>query len=89
MRVFLFILSFAFFSCGAGTRTIGGATSKNLIKQVSVETGCPIEKIMLLDKQQSAGNATYALDVCGNRMVYKQVGSVFLEVSKANEMFKQ
>jgi hypothetical protein len=67
-------------------RTASGATINNLKEQVSIEQGCDIDKIELLEKQQAAGNATYALDVCGKRMVYKQVGSVFMESGKADKM---
>ncbi len=83
-RTFLLLSSAVLLSsCGATMRTMSGATSNQLIKQVSVEQGCPKDEIKVLDKQQAAGNATYALDVCGKRMVYKQVGSVFMESSKS------
>jgi len=80
--LFLVVLT----SCGSIMRTASGATINNLKEQVSIEQGCDIDKIELLEKQQAAGNATYALDVCGKRMVYKQVGSVFMESGKADKM---
>lgn len=80
------VFAIALSSCGAATRTMSGSTINNLKKQVSIEQGCDLDKIELLDKQQSAGNATYALDVCGQRMVYKQIGSVFMESAKADKM---
>tara|TARA_R100000306_G_C4354475_1_gene131917 strand:- start:812 stop:1084 length:273 start_codon:yes stop_codon:yes gene_type:complete len=87
MRKFTILLfAIALTSCGASMRTMSGATINNLKKQVSIEQGCDVDKIELLEKQQAAGNATYALDVCGKRMVYKQVGSVFMEASKADKM---
>jgi hypothetical protein len=87
MRKFtILILAIALTSCGATMRTMSGATIDNLKKQVSIEQGCSVDKIQLLEKQQAAGNATYALDVCGKRMVYKQVGSVFMEAAKADKM---
>ena len=44
------------------------------------------EEIKILDKVKTTGNATYSLDVCGKRMVYKQIGSVLMEASKADNM---
>lgn len=76
-------------SCGSAVRTMSGATEGNLKKQVSVEQGCPIEKIEILDSQKAAGNATYSIDVCGKRMVYRQIGSVFMEKGEADELLKQ
>lgn len=94
MRKFtIIIFSIALTSCGAINRTVSGSTINTLKKQVSIEQGCDIDNIELLEKQQAAGNATYALDVCGKRMVYKQVGSVFMESSKAdktvNDLYNQ
>ena len=76
-------------SCGAINRQIFGNTESDLIKQVSIETGCASEKIKVLEKMQNFGNATYALDVCGKRMVYKQVGSVFMTAEEADKLTKK
>ena len=85
-KIFIIVLVIGMSSCGALNRSVSGATINNLKEQVAIEQGCEEENIKLLDKQQAAGNATYALDVCGTRMVYKQVGSVFMEASKADSM---
>lgn len=76
-------------SCGAINRTISGNTIDDLKKQVSVETGCAVEKIVLIDKIQNLGNATYSLDVCGKRMVYKQIGSVFMKAEEVDKLLKR
>ena len=73
-------------SCGSVNRTMFGTTEKNLIKTVSIEQNCDAENIEIKHKLKGLGGATYALDVCGTRMVYKQVGSVFMESSKADKM---
>lgn len=83
----LFISTFLF-SCGSGARTVFGTTEKTLIKTVSIEQNCPQEDIKVLDSTKGLHGATYALDVCGKRMVYKQVGSVFMEQSVADETVK-
>lgn len=88
-KIFILFLAIGITSCGALNRTVSGATINNLKEQVAIEQGCAEEDIELLDKQQAAGNATYALDVCGKRMVYKQVGSVFMEAAKADAMMNQ
>lgn len=77
----LFIVSFAFVitSCGAFIRSTTGTTAAAAKKQASVEYGCPIEKIILLEKTTRTGNSTYALDVCGTRRVYTQIGSTLQE----------
>jgi len=79
-------LSIVLLNCGAVNRTAFGMTETKLIQTVSVEQGCPKEDIKILDKVKSTGNATYSLNVCGKRMVYKQVGSVFMESSKADNL---
>lgn len=78
-------LSMVLMNCGAVSRTIFGITEEKLIQTVSVEQGCPKENIKITDNVKTFGNATYSLDVCGKRMVYKQIGSVFMEASKADE----
>ncbi|MCG8808913.1 hypothetical protein G1K57_12290 [Tenacibaculum finnmarkense] len=85
-KITILLFAIALTSCGAAMRTMSGATINTLKKQVSIEQGCAIEKIELLEKQQAAGNATYALNVCEKRMVYKQIGSVFMEAAKADKM---
>lgn len=76
-------------SCGEVNRQIMGNTEKDLIKQVSIETGCSSEKIIIIEKIKNFGNATYALDVCGKRVVYKQVGSVFMTALEADKIMKK
>jgi uncharacterized protein YcfL len=75
-------------SCGSASRTMFGTTEKNLINTVSIEQNCPAEKIEILQKEKGLHGATYALNVCGNRVVYKQIGSVFMESSKADATVK-
>lgn len=72
-------------SCGSLNRSMTGTTESKLIKTVSVEQGCSVENVKVLDKIRTAGNATYSLDACGKRFVYKQIGTVFMESSKAEE----
>lgn len=67
---------------------MSGTTESKLIKTVSVEQGCPVENVKVIDKVKTLGNATYSLDVCGKRVVYKQIGSVFMEGSKADNLIK-
>lgn len=63
-----------------------GTTENNLIKTVSIEQDCPEENIKVLDKIKGLHGATYSLDACGKRLVYKEVGSVFMEASKADKV---
>jgi hypothetical protein len=72
-------------SCGSLNRSMTGTTESKLIKTVSVEQGCSVENVKVLDKIRTMGNATYSLDACGKRVVYKQIGTVFMESSKAEE----
>ncbi|WP_288447628.1 hypothetical protein [uncultured Chryseobacterium sp.] len=71
-------LSIVLLSCEATAKATHGATESKLIKIVSVEQGCPVENIKIIDK----GRGSYALDVCGKRKVYRQAGSTFMESSK-------
>ncbi|AYZ34882.1 hypothetical protein EGY07_04525 [Chryseobacterium indologenes] len=82
------LLSISMCSCGSVNRTMSGTTESKLIKTVSVEQGCPVENVKVIDKVKTLGNATYSLDVCGKRVVYKQIGSVFMEGSKADNLIK-
>ena len=82
-------MSLFLFSCGAVNRTMFGTTEKTLIKTVSIEQNCPKENVKILDRNKGLHGATYALDVCGKRMVYKQVGSVFMEQSELDKTIKK
>lgn len=75
-------------SCGSLNRSMTGTTESKLIKTVSVEQGCSVDNVKVIDKIRTAGNATYSLDACGKRVVYKQIGTVFMESSKAEETVK-
>lgn len=87
--VLIVVLSFTFLSCGGVlTRKMFGTTEKNLIETVSIEQNCPAKNIKIIQSNKGLHGATYALDVCGKRVVYKQVGSVFMEASKTDKMFK-
>ncbi|WP_299135485.1 hypothetical protein [uncultured Tenacibaculum sp.] len=87
--VLINLISLLLLSCGAVNRTVFGATEKTLIKTVSIEQNCPKENIKVVDENKGLHGATYALDVCGKRMVYKQVGSVFMEATKMDETIKK
>ncbi|MBZ9729998.1 hypothetical protein LB467_09900 [Salegentibacter sp. JZCK2] len=78
-----------FISCGSVKRTMFGTTEKTLIKTVSVEQGCEKENIEIIDSVKGLHGATYSLDVCGDRMVYKEVGSVFMEASVADKKVEE
>lgn len=56
-----------------------GATVQDLKNHVSVDTDCPIDKIVLLNLSEQLGNAIYVLDVCGTKMKYRRTGSVFFK----------
>ncbi|MGP2571391.1 hypothetical protein ACT4R9_00055 [Ornithobacterium rhinotracheale] len=73
-------------SCNSFGRFMSGVSEFSLLKTVSVEKGCPLESVKIIDKVQTAGNATYRVNACGKEFVYKQVGSVFLEASEANKL---
>ncbi|MFL0114048.1 hypothetical protein [Tenacibaculum maritimum] len=86
-KIFLMLLVNLFLSsCGAVNRTMFGTTEKTLIKTVSIEQNCPKENIKITDRNKGLHGATYALEVCGKRITYKQVGSVFMESKKADKM---
>lgn len=76
-------------SCGgAYMRTMFGTTEKTLIKTVAIEQNCDSKNIKIIEKVKGLHGATYALDACGKRVVYKQVGSVFMEKSEADKMLE-
>lgn len=55
------------------------ATVSDMKKHVSVDTGCPIDKIILKNLSEQLGNAIYIVDVCGKEMKYRRTGSVFFK----------
>jgi hypothetical protein len=73
---------------GVTSRTVFGTTEKRLIQTVAIEQNCPQDSVKIIDKVKVAGHATYALDACGERKIYKQVGSVFMEASQAEKIIK-
>lgn len=73
-------------SCGAAVRTMFGATEHRLIKTVAIEHNCSEDSVKIINKTKRVGNATYSLDACGKRVVYKQVGSVFTESKQMDSM---
>lgn len=58
------------------------ATVSDMKKHVSVDTSCPIDKIILKNLSEQLGNAIYIVDVCGKEMKYRRTGSVFFEDGK-------
>lgn len=58
------------------------ATVSDMKKHVSVDTGCPADKIILKNLSEQLGNAIYIVDVCGKEMKYRRTGSVFFEDGK-------
>ncbi|MGJ8745799.1 hypothetical protein [Polaribacter sp.] len=88
-KIIAFTLLSTLLACGSVNRTVFGTTEKNLIKTVAIEQNCSKEKIKIVDSIKGLHGATYSLDACGKRIVYKQVGSVFMESSKADKMIKE
>lgn len=89
-KLFLFtLLTVSLSSCGGMLRGVTGSTQNALIKQVAVETGCPQENIKIVEMSRNAGAGTFALDVCGERKIYKQIGSVFMSNEEANAFTKK
>lgn len=73
-------------SCGGMIRGMSGATQSTLIKQISVETGCPKDKIKILDMKRNAGAGVFSVDVCGETKIYKQVGTIFMSNEEASNL---
>jgi hypothetical protein len=80
----LIIATVIFSSCGSVQRGLVGGTESNLIKTVSIEQGCPMEQIKVLDRTGGMYR-TYSVEACGKKYVYKQFGPTFTEASKFNE----
>lgn len=87
-KLITFTLLLALSSCGSVNRAMFGTTEKNLVKTVAIEQGCNKENVKVVDRIKGLHGATYSLDACGKRLVYKQVGSVFMESSKADNITK-
>lgn len=80
------------FSCKSFVNSSQGATEGKLIKTVSIDRNCPVDSIKIIDRVKNMAHATYALEACGERVVYQQLGTAFMEKSQAEktvEMFKK
>ncbi len=88
-KLTIIVLILTLYSCGATVRTLGGVTEKKLRKQISIEQNCPIDQIKILKKLKSVGNATYEVEACGKKYIYKQYGSIFIESSQADQLLKK
>lgn len=73
----LISLSTLMISCGGYMRGMTGATKKQLIETVSIKEDCPEENIEIISQARNRGGAVYNLKVCGENMVYEQIGTVF------------
>lgn len=82
---FYSIIALAIFSCKSFVNTTQGATESKLIKTVSIDKNCPVESIKILDKVKNMAHATYALEVCGERVIYQQLGTAFMEKAQAEQ----
>ncbi|MDE5483484.1 hypothetical protein KRE28_16885 [Elizabethkingia meningoseptica] len=85
--LFVAITTFSVASCGSLNRTFYGTTESTLIKTVAIEQNCPKENIKVVERLKGVHGATYAVEACGKRYVYKQSGSVFVEATRVNEIF--
>jgi len=83
--IFMTITTLSVASCGSLNRTFYGTTESTLIKTVAIEYNCPKENVKVIESQKGVHGATYAVDACGKRLVYKQTGSVFMEATKLDE----
>lgn len=90
MKKSILLLSFfsVIYSCASVVNSTQGATEKTLIKTVSIDQNCPLDSIRVTDKVKNMAHATYAIEVCGKRMVYQQLGTAFMEKSNAQETIK-
>ena len=79
-------VSLILISCGSVNRTMFGVTESTLVKTVAIEQNCPSENVKILDKVKGLHGAAYSIDACGKKLVYKQVGTVFMEAPKADEI---
>jgi hypothetical protein len=61
----------------SGFLTITESSAKDLKKHVSVDIGCDIDKIKVINSSEQKGSAVYILCVCDKKMKYRRVGSVF------------
>ena len=56
-----------------------GATIEDLKKHISIDMGCKISEIKILDASEQLGNAIYIVCVCGKKVKYRRIGTVFFK----------
>ena len=57
----------------------GSQSNHAVIKYAAVDNQVPVQNIMMIKMTESKGTGTYYLNVDGNRMVYKKMGTVFMK----------
>lgn len=87
MKKILFVMSVGIFitSCKSFVNATQGATETKLIKTVSIDQNCSVDSIKIIDKVKNMAHATYAIEACGKRLVYQQLGTAFMEKSQAEK----
>ncbi|HCO67945.1 MAG TPA: hypothetical protein DIT04_09370 [Dysgonomonas sp.] len=91
-NLFFIVLLFSSFISCKSQKAKSDSVLRNLTNQISVETGCPVNRIVLESQYRSDDgkmNETYAFDVCGKRMVYKRIGSVYLNSDDMGKLFNR
>ncbi len=47
-----------------------------VVQQIEFERDCPASKIKIIDEYVNrSGDSTYKVDVCGHKMIYKQIST--------------
>lgn len=88
---FISLFFIIFISCKT-QQSKNDSVIRNLTNQISVETGCPVTDITLESQYRSDDgkqNETFAFSVCGKRMIYKKIGSVYLNSEEVNKLFNR
>ncbi len=89
MKKILLLTTMFFLTISCSSAKYLGYDEKSVVKTAAVEHNCPVEKVKVINKIKKLGNSTYLLEICGERKVYKTVGSVIMEKEKVGEFIKQ
>jgi hypothetical protein len=79
MKYLVALLCLAPLACASTVRgdRATAALDRELVDVVAFETGCPHERIEIVDRPNAEGRRTFAVEACGREMEYQRTDAVF------------
>jgi len=87
----ILVVSIAFAGCitmdnlrsETGDEYASGKFDSELLTTVAADTGCAIEQIRIIEREDTAGQGDYSVEACGRIRNYRRTGSVYFSAAHA------